>query len=257
MDYAKIYNQIIVHAQNRKLDGYVEKHHIVPKCIGGLDIKENIVELTAREHFLCHKLLCVIYHQEYKLLYALWLMAIGKKRSKNIDPYRITSREYERIKIEFATRRKQVKVTQHHKNKIATSNSLPVYQYDLQGNFLQKWESAMDAQRHFSQKNHWRDLPDNIGAAARGSQKTSHGYIWSYEPIIVNLEEYKKFQNLKKEIICLDYEGNIIKEYESKTQALKDLKCNEHAFYKLLKGEKVKGRKGNEYNYILQWKHKK
>jgi len=257
MDYTRIYNQIIERAQTRKLEGYVEKHHIAPKCIGGLDIKENMVELTAREHFICHKLLCVIYPNEPKLLYALWLMAIGKKRSKNIDPYIITSREYERIKIEFATRRKQVKVTQQHKNKVAQSNSLPVYQYDLQGNYLKKWNSAMDAQRYFSKKEHWKDLPDNIASAARGSQKTSHGYIWSYEYITINLEEYKKFQNLKKEIICLDYDGNIIKEYESKTQALKDLKCTEHAFYRLLSGEKVKGRKGNEYNYILQWKYKK
>jgi len=82
MDYQKIYNQIIERAKTRQLEGYKEKHHILPKCIGGLDVKENLVELTAREHFLCHKLLCKIYPNEYKLWYALWLMVIGKQKNK-------------------------------------------------------------------------------------------------------------------------------------------------------------------------------
>jgi hypothetical protein len=42
MNYQKIYNQIIERAQNRILEGYVEKHHIIPKCLGGLDNKELI-----------------------------------------------------------------------------------------------------------------------------------------------------------------------------------------------------------------------
>jgi len=56
MNYQKIYDQIIERAKNRKLEGYKEKHHIIPKCLGGPDNKENLVELTAREHFLCHLL---------------------------------------------------------------------------------------------------------------------------------------------------------------------------------------------------------
>ena len=61
MEYTRIYNQLIERAQNRTLEGYVEKHHIIPKCLGGSNNKENLVELTAREHFLCHKLLTKIY----------------------------------------------------------------------------------------------------------------------------------------------------------------------------------------------------
>ena len=51
MDYQKIYDQIIERAKNRQLEGYKEKHHIIPKCVGGTNDKENLVELTAREHF--------------------------------------------------------------------------------------------------------------------------------------------------------------------------------------------------------------
>jgi hypothetical protein len=100
MNYQKIYNHIIERAQNRKLKDYKEKHHIIPKCIGGLNKKENLVELTAREHFLCHRLLVEIYPKETKLWYALWLMTIGKQKNK-LNVYKVNSRDYERLKQGF------------------------------------------------------------------------------------------------------------------------------------------------------------
>jgi len=58
MDYEKHYSLLIKKAQKRgTVDGYKEKHHIVPRCMGGTDDKSNIVELTAREHFVAHLLL--------------------------------------------------------------------------------------------------------------------------------------------------------------------------------------------------------
>ena len=54
MNYEKIYNQIIERAKNRVLEGYGEKHHIIPKCMGGKNNLDNLVNLTAREHFLSH-----------------------------------------------------------------------------------------------------------------------------------------------------------------------------------------------------------
>ena len=57
MNYEKIYNQIIERAKSRNLDGYSEKHHIIPKCMGGGNNKGNLVNLTAKEHFICHLLL--------------------------------------------------------------------------------------------------------------------------------------------------------------------------------------------------------
>ena len=60
MNYERVYNQII---ENAKLDEpnrkgmYTERHHIIPRCMGGTNEKSNLVKLTAREHFLCHWLL--------------------------------------------------------------------------------------------------------------------------------------------------------------------------------------------------------
>lgn len=44
-------------AEAKKLLGYVEKHHILPRCIGGGNQKNNLVFLTAREHFVAYRFL--------------------------------------------------------------------------------------------------------------------------------------------------------------------------------------------------------
>lgn len=54
-------------AKNRVIVGYSERHHIIPKCLDGTNSKTNIVRLTVKEHYVCHKLLCEIYPNENKL----------------------------------------------------------------------------------------------------------------------------------------------------------------------------------------------
>jgi hypothetical protein len=106
MDYKKIYDDLIQSRKKlkrRKANGvYFEKHHILPKCMGGNNLKENTVLLTAREHLIAHMLLCKIYIfnevAHGKLCCALWLMVT----SRNIHKHKISSREYEGIKNEFS-----------------------------------------------------------------------------------------------------------------------------------------------------------
>ena len=200
MDYTRIYNQIIERAQNRKLKGYIEKHHIIPKCIGGLNVKENIVNLTAREHFICHKLLCKIHPKEPKLWYALWLMAIGKQRWIDSTPYNISSREYETIRKEFIKRIKGKPLNQQHKTKIGKSNSKVVYQFSMQGKYIQKFSSAAEAERFINNISsaHWKKLKNNINDCCRLKQKSAYGFIWKYEGQSLNLEEHKGSQNKGK-----------------------------------------------------------
>lgn len=78
MNYQKIYDQIVDRARKRKLEGYKEKHHVVPKCLGGSDEESNIVELTAREHFLCHWMLHRTYPKDMKLAKAFFAMSYLK-----------------------------------------------------------------------------------------------------------------------------------------------------------------------------------
>lgn len=102
MNYQKIYNQIIQKAQSRELNEYVERHHIIPKCMGGGNQKTNIVKLTAREHFICHSLLCSIHSTNVSLKRAYWLMANRVSSSIQERRYKISAREYDRIRKEFS-----------------------------------------------------------------------------------------------------------------------------------------------------------
>tara|TARA_R110000822_G_scaffold53272_1_gene137510 strand:- start:288 stop:1106 length:819 start_codon:yes stop_codon:yes gene_type:complete len=98
MNYQLIHNQIIERAQNRILEGYSENHHIIPKSMGGTDKKENLVSLTAREHFIIHKLLTIIYPSDSKLHWAAFMMAGCSGNKKQDRNYRVGAREYQRLK---------------------------------------------------------------------------------------------------------------------------------------------------------------
>lgn len=74
MNYKKHYDKLIERSKARILEGYVEKHHILPKCLGGTDDRENLAILTPEEHFLAHQLLIKIYPGNRDLIYATQLM---------------------------------------------------------------------------------------------------------------------------------------------------------------------------------------
>lgn len=73
MDYKKHYDALIERSKTRTLTGYTEKHHIIPKCMGGDDSKHNIVRLTPEEHYVAHQLLVKIYNLP-ALVYAANMM---------------------------------------------------------------------------------------------------------------------------------------------------------------------------------------
>jgi len=98
--YKSWYDSIIQKAYNRILSSYKEKHHILPRCLGGKDNQENLVELTAREHFIVHMLLCKFTKGQarIKMLYAFNFMSVV--RSKYRD-YKINSKIAQKLRKEF------------------------------------------------------------------------------------------------------------------------------------------------------------
>lgn len=82
MDYQKIYNSLIEKGKNRKLDCYVETHHIIPRCMNGSDDIDNLVELTPEEHYLAHQLLVKIYPDNYSLVKAAQMMIPNRPSNK-------------------------------------------------------------------------------------------------------------------------------------------------------------------------------
>lgn len=97
--YTTWYNLLINNAKNRKIDGYTEKHHIIPSSLGGTNDDDNLVKLTAREHFVCHLLLIKMVEgkSKKKMSYALWLMC-NLKNHLQPDRYFPTSTVYENIR---------------------------------------------------------------------------------------------------------------------------------------------------------------
>lgn len=89
MDYEKIYRELCDSRKHRGITkefGY-EVHHIIPRCMGGTDDKDNLVKLTVEEHYLAHRLLVKFVNTLYKpqMQAALNLLkwSLGKKDGYN------------------------------------------------------------------------------------------------------------------------------------------------------------------------------
>jgi hypothetical protein len=100
--YTHWYNTIISKAQQRDVSGYIEKHHIIPKSLGGSDDAENLVKLTAKEHFICHLLLTKM--TTGKANKSMWHAAwkIVNQQNEYQLRYKVNSRMYEMIKTSNA-----------------------------------------------------------------------------------------------------------------------------------------------------------
>jgi hypothetical protein len=101
MNYQKIYKNLVNNArsQNRvKLNKdnpqyiYYENHHILPKCLGGSNEKENLVLLTSKEHFICHKLLTFIYPNNMSIARAFHFLVHGN------NSYNKSGRDYQYVR---------------------------------------------------------------------------------------------------------------------------------------------------------------
>ena len=76
MNYKKHYEKLSSKARNRSIlkSEYKEVHHIIPKCMGGDDSKDNLISLFPEEHLVAHLLLVKIYPDNQKLIYAANMM---------------------------------------------------------------------------------------------------------------------------------------------------------------------------------------
>lgn len=146
MNYQKIYGQIISKAQSEsriklnKQDSsyiYYEHHHIKPRTIGGEDTPDNLVLLTAKEHFIAHKLLIKIYPESRGLRLAVHRMIHGAQ-SKHLN---LSSRDYELSKeLLFGKFNPHFgkKHSSESKRKIGNANSISLLGNKLSGDHKRK-----------------------------------------------------------------------------------------------------------------------
>ncbi len=100
MDYLKIYESLILRARllkSKRLtlhhlgELYVERHHVEPRAHGGEDGETNLVPLTAREHYIAHRLLAKIHPDCKDMARAVFFMACLQTKP-------IPSRAYSRLR---------------------------------------------------------------------------------------------------------------------------------------------------------------
>lgn len=200
MDYKKIYNQFIADRLDKQdFNGYSEKHHIIPKSLGGSDLPENIIKLTASDHFFAHALLARIY--KGKMVYALLQMLNFERRNSN-----------KQVRLHYQYVRSNLTLTKEHKLKISISNigkhdnagknnpmygkthtkrvkkilskscisrfSKKVLQFTKDNQFLMEYESLRSATRINGFSSH-----TCISNCCLGNRKSAFGFIWRFKDV--------------------------------------------------------------------------
>ena len=100
--YKTWHDNIIAKGKNRVLDCYKEKHHILPRCLGGKDNKENLVELTAKEHFMVHMLLCKFTVSLARRSMFFALNSMMNLNNRGMRKIKYSSRTFEKVRKQCA-----------------------------------------------------------------------------------------------------------------------------------------------------------
>lgn len=130
MNYYKIYENLCSSRKERKSNKeYCEKHHIVPRCLGGDDSADNLVILTFREHFIAHWLLCKIYKNNAKINYAFFCMIrkcpFGDRviTSRMIDSIKRNYKKFKRWHIKIVNPGKTLKSREQARKRMLSSEN--------------------------------------------------------------------------------------------------------------------------------------
>jgi hypothetical protein len=87
------YQRFIGSLRGQSVDGYAEVHHIVPRSLGGSDDADNLIRLTARQHFIAHWMLARAIGGSASR--AFFMMSnFGRYGSVNSTTYQIARQEY-------------------------------------------------------------------------------------------------------------------------------------------------------------------
>lgn len=134
MNYHSIYynliNNALILGRTKKPNDGLDRHHIIPKSLGGSNDASNLVLLTGKEHYLAHKLLVKMHigANRKKMIYALWWMSKTKITGNHSNKTRITSRDYEhsrKLFIEANVNNDPIRKAKFKKNRTAG-----LYKYD-------------------------------------------------------------------------------------------------------------------------------
>lgn len=175
-----IYYYNIIHLAKSRINltsTYFEKHHIIPKSLGGSNLKENSVMLSAREHFICHLLLVKITSGDNKRKMSFALNMMLAKNKNQCRKVKLTSRIYEMIKKSFSNSMKELwedesfRIDQSNKHKEYWNDSANRIKASERSKKVWQDEN-LKLQASIRAKSHWND--PNKRKAQSDLQKQLH-----------------------------------------------------------------------------------
>lgn len=176
MNYSNIYTQLINKAKSRNLskqDCYIERHHVIPHSEGGTDDESNLVNLTAREHYIAHLLLAKIYND------AAMHSAVIFMQTNNIKyrTFKFNSHLYAKLRIEFGK-----KTSKDQKGKQVGKNN-PMYGKSI-FDFMSEEKIVEWRKNHLVACRKRRGLPSNMKGkhhtdkAKKQISENMKGFYW-------------------------------------------------------------------------------
>jgi hypothetical protein len=196
MNYKKIYDDLMSSRLllkkeryiKRKNGEYFEGHHIIPKSKGGLGLStrglnnENIVYLTAREHFLAHWILWRIYRDRATAL------AFHKMISVNKFQERVNSSSaYEEARLAFSETNKGNQYGKGHKNVVSEKQKQAISEF-MKG----RWEGNKNP---FYGKKHSIESKNKISEKAKSRDISSRPFYKGLRIVTKKGEIIGKFKN--------------------------------------------------------------
>jgi len=160
--YSRIYYNIVERAKSRSISGYTESHHILPKSLGGNNSPENLVDLTAREHYICHLLLTKFTEGTayQKMSYALHRITNKKEN------YIKSSRIYEMIRTAHSRMLSETQkgISMLERCGIPYGHEISDYQKERirESNKSRVWTEEMRKKMSESQKQRYKVRPESF-----------------------------------------------------------------------------------------------
>lgn len=155
-------------------DMIIERHHIVPKCMGGDEYDENnMVDLTCEEHFIAHKLFAQENPHNAYANFAYWSMAYNKESYNELTPEEYAQKVKTR-KAKAAQSWRDPERREKHAEAVRRSICRPVVQLDMQNMVIAEYQSASEASRVTGV------AQSSITNCCRRKIVTAGGFRWEY-----------------------------------------------------------------------------
>jgi hypothetical protein len=233
MDYKKIYDNFMQDRLDKKPERlllkktgeYFEGHHIIPKSKGGTGNSnrpknnQNIVLLTAREHFLAHWILWRIYRDRSTALAFHKMLSINNKQDRIIS-----SKGYEEAREAFRV----TNLGNQHgkgKTKIVSEEQKLKQSQIMKGRYVGN-------KNPFFNKTHTNESKEKISKSREGLNKDK---IWNYNG---------------KKIVLKD--GVVVAEFDSSNEVAKFIGCS-HSNVRHVLGGKQKTAKGYTIKHFKEY----